>query len=84
MHPSIRTYIFIQSLVYVEVANIMVFNPRVSNPNKHELTPDFVGERLWRLSCSCEHIVDRRERRGHTHARTHADTHTHTRMHTET
>ena len=48
----------------------MVCNQNVPDPNKHELTPDVVRERPWRLSDSWKHIVDRRERRRHSHART--------------
>ena len=46
----------------------MVCNQYVPDPNKHEQTPDVMGERPWRLSGSWEHIADRRERRRHSHA----------------
>ena len=59
-----------QTPMYVKVWNIMVCNLDVPDPNKHERTPDVVRERLWRLSDSCQHIVDRRERHRHSHART--------------
>jgi len=70
--------------MYVEVWNIMECNQNVPDPNKHEQTPNVVKEKPWRLSDSWEHIVDRRERRRHSHARTHADTHTHAYTHTDT
>ena len=63
-------HILMQTFMYVEVWNIMVCNQNVPDPNKHELTPDVVRERPWRLSDSWKHIVDRRERRRHSHART--------------
>ena len=37
-----RIHILMQTLTYVEVWNIMVRNPNVSDPNKHEQTPDVV------------------------------------------
>jgi len=61
--------------MYVEVSTIMVCNQHVPDPNKHEQTPDVLGERPWSLISSGEHIVDSRERRRHSHARTNADTH---------
>jgi len=70
--------------MYVEVSNIMVCNQHVPDPNKHEQTPDVERERPGRLSHPWKHIVDRTERRRHSHARTHADTHTHTCRHTDT
>jgi len=62
----------------------MVCNQKISDPNKYEQTPDVVTERPWRLSDSCQHMVDRGERRRHLHARTHAYTHLHMCMHTDT
>jgi len=47
-------HILMQTLMYVEVSNIMVCNQHVPDPNKHEQTPDAVRERPWpgRLSDS--------------------------------
>ena len=58
----------------------MVCNQNVPDPNKHERTPDVVRERPCWLSDSWEHVVERRERRRHSHARTLARTQTHTRI----
>jgi len=77
-------HILMQTLLYVEVWNIMVCNQNVPDANKHEQTPDVVRERLWRLLDSWEHIVDKREKCRHSHAHMHADTRTHTCMHTDT
>jgi len=83
-HAPEQTHIHIlmQTLMYVEVWNIIVCNQNVTDPNKQEQTPDIVREtwRPWRLSDSWEHIVERRERRRHSHARTQ----THTRIHART
>jgi len=49
-------HILMQTLMYVEVWNIMVCNQNVPDPNKHEQTPDVVRERPWRLSDSWEHM----------------------------
>ena len=73
-----------QTLMYVEVWNIMVCIQNVPDPNKHEQTPDVVRGRPWRSLDFWENIVDRRERRRHSHAHTHADTHTHMCTHTDT
>jgi len=81
-HMHIHTRI--QMLMYVEVWNIMAFNLHVPDPNKQEQPPDVVRERPWHLSDSCQHIVDRGERRTHSHARPRAGTHPHTCMHTDT
>ena len=77
-------HIRIQVPMYVEVWNIMTRNLDVPDPNKQEQTPDVVRERLWHLLDSCQHIVDRRKRRTHSHARPRAGTHPHTCMHTDT
>jgi len=45
-------HILMQTLMYVEVSNIMVCNQHAPDPNKHEQTPNVVRERLWRLSDS--------------------------------
>jgi len=79
-----HTHILMQTLMYVEVWNIMVCHQNVPDPNKHEQTPDVVRERQWRLSGSWEHTVNGRERRRHSNARTHADTQTHKYTHTDT
>ena len=73
-------------IIYVEVWSIMVCNLDFPDPNKHEQTPEVVRERLWRLSDSCQHIVDTRGRCRNSHERTHADrdTHPHTCMHADT
>jgi hypothetical protein len=73
-----------QTPMYVEVWDIMVCNLDVPDPKKHEQPPDVVRERLWRLSDSCQHIVDRRERHRHSRARTHVYAHPHTCMYTDT
>jgi len=77
-------HILMQMPMYVEVWNIMECNLDVPDPNKPEQTPDVLRERPWRLLDSCQHIVDRRERRRHSHARPRAGTHPHTCMHTDT
>jgi len=45
-------HILIQTLIYVEVSNIMDYNQHVPDPNKHEQILDVVEERMWRLSGS--------------------------------
>ena len=45
-------HILMQTPMYVKVWNIMVCNLDIPDPNKHELTPDVVRERPWRLSDS--------------------------------
>jgi len=72
MHPSICT--LIQMLMYVEVSNIMECNQHVPDPNKHKKTPRRFEREAVALVFSWEHIVDRRERRRHSHARTQTDT----------
>jgi len=49
-------HILIQTLMYVEVWNIMLCNQNVPDPNKYERTPDVVSERPWQLSDSWEHV----------------------------
>jgi len=85
-HALERTHIHIlmQMPMYVEVWNIMACNLDVPDPNKQERTPDMVRERPWCLLDSCQHIVDRRERRTPSHARPRAGTHPHTCMQTDT
>jgi len=70
--------------MYVEVWNIMACNLDVPDQNKQEQTPDVVRERSWHLLDSCPHILDKRERHIHSHARPRAGTHPHTCMHTDT
>jgi len=77
-------HILMQMPMYVEVWNIMACNLDVPDPNKQEQTPKVARERPWRLVDSCQHIVDTRERRRHSHARPRAGTHPHTCMHTDT
>ena len=38
-------HILMQTLMYVEVWNIMVCNQNVPDPNKHDRTPDVIRER---------------------------------------
>jgi len=59
-------HILMQQFMHVEVLNIMVCNPDVPDPSKHEQTPNVARERPWSLSDSCQHIVDRRERHRHS------------------
>jgi len=83
-YSTVDMHLCIHMLMYVEVSIIMVCNQHVPDQNKHEQTPDVLGERPWRLLGSRDHIIGRRERHRHSHVRTHADTRTHTRTHADT
>jgi len=75
-HAPEHTHIHlrIQMPMYVEVWNIMAFNLDVPDPDNQEQLPDVVRKRSWHLSDSCQHSVDRGERRTHSHARLRAGT----------
>jgi len=67
-----------KGLVALEIIIDLPIGFPINNIISLEQTPNVVRERPWRLSDSCQHIVDRRERHRHSHARTHAYAHPHT------